>query len=84
MVPGLPAGIRWDHGRGGILATEDIPGRAKKGTMFWSGRPKFAIGWSFPLFPHFSVFGGFEHRFLFAVDADKARMGKWIDREVGS
>lgn len=35
-------------------------------------------------FPHFAAFLGFEHSVLLAVDADKARIGKWIDREAGS
>lgn len=39
LVPGMPAGLKWNYGLGGIIAMEEIPGRARKGTMFWGGLP---------------------------------------------
>ncbi|KAL2169519.1 hypothetical protein VTG60DRAFT_5988 [Thermothelomyces hinnuleus] len=33
----VPQGSRIDHGLGGILVLEDVEGRRRKGTMFFSG-----------------------------------------------
>ncbi|AEO59587.1 hypothetical protein MYCTH_2308000 [Thermothelomyces thermophilus ATCC 42464] len=33
----VPRGSRIDHGLGGILVLEDVEGRRRKGTMFFSG-----------------------------------------------
>jgi CubicO group peptidase (beta-lactamase class C family) len=39
LVPGMPVGLKWNYGLGGIIAMEEISGRAGKGTMFWGGFP---------------------------------------------
>jgi hypothetical protein len=35
----MPMGINLDHGLAGMLCLEDIKGRRRNGTMFWSGLP---------------------------------------------
>jgi CubicO group peptidase (beta-lactamase class C family) len=39
LAPGMPAGLKWNYGLGGIIAMEEMSGRAAKGTMFWGGLP---------------------------------------------
>jgi CubicO group peptidase (beta-lactamase class C family) len=39
LAPGMPVGLKWNYGLGGIIAMEEISGRAGKGTMFWGGFP---------------------------------------------
>ncbi|TGO82589.1 hypothetical protein BPOR_0798g00020 [Botrytis porri] len=36
-APSLPAGTKIDHGLGGMILLEDLEGRRRKGTMYWSG-----------------------------------------------
>ena len=35
----MPMGTKLDHGLAGMLCLEDINGRRRSGTMFWSGLP---------------------------------------------
>ncbi|KAK5989272.1 carboxylate methylbutanoyltransferase [Cladobotryum mycophilum] len=37
FVPGFPDGLKLNHGWGGVLNMEDIPGQRRKGSMTWSG-----------------------------------------------
>lgn len=37
FVPEFPAGTPVDHGIGGCINTEDVPGKRKKGSMKWGG-----------------------------------------------
>jgi len=37
MVPEFPKGMPLDHGISGIINTEDVPGKRKKGSMMWQG-----------------------------------------------
>jgi hypothetical protein len=39
MAPSMPMGTKVDYGLGGMLCLEDIEGRRRSGTMFWSGLP---------------------------------------------
>ncbi|KAK3688940.1 beta-lactamase/transpeptidase-like protein [Podospora appendiculata] len=37
MVSEFPVGMPVDHGIGGVINLEDVPGKRKKGSMMWSG-----------------------------------------------
>jgi CubicO group peptidase (beta-lactamase class C family) len=55
MTPGLPSGLKWDFGLGGIITLQDIPGRASKGTMFWGGLPNLQWVRTTPFLAGFGV-----------------------------
>ncbi|ESZ98827.1 hypothetical protein SBOR_0796 [Sclerotinia borealis F-4128] len=42
MAPGLPKETRADYALGGMIVTEDVEGRRRKGTMYWGGFPNLA------------------------------------------
>lgn len=37
MVPEFPFGTPINHGLGGVINTEDVPGKRRKGSMMWEG-----------------------------------------------
>ncbi|KAK3937359.1 acyltransferase LovD [Diplogelasinospora grovesii] len=37
MVPEFPPGTPLNHGLGGVINTEDVPGKRRKGSMMWAG-----------------------------------------------
>ncbi|KAK0713266.1 beta-lactamase/transpeptidase-like protein [Lasiosphaeria miniovina] len=37
IVPEFPVDTRIDHGLGGVINTEDVPGKRRKGSMMWQG-----------------------------------------------
>ncbi|KAM4066836.1 beta-lactamase [Hirsutella rhossiliensis] len=37
FAPEFPAGLALNHGIGGVINTEDVPGKRRKGSMMWSG-----------------------------------------------
>ncbi|KXX75112.1 Acyltransferase LovD [Madurella mycetomatis] len=52
MAPEFPVGTPMDHGLSGVMNTEDVPGKRRKGSMMWAGQcnarwwidPKTGIG----------------------------------------
>ncbi|KAF4996835.1 hypothetical protein FDECE_12291 [Fusarium decemcellulare] len=37
FAPEFPKGLRLNHGIGGVLNSEDVPGKRRKGSLMWSG-----------------------------------------------
>ncbi|KAF7961246.1 hypothetical protein EAE96_000912 [Botrytis aclada] len=42
MTPSITADVKIDHGLGGMILLENLEGRRRKGTMYWSGLPNLA------------------------------------------
>lgn len=38
MAPEFPVGTPMDHGLSGVINTEDVPGKRRKGSMMWAGQ----------------------------------------------
>ena len=37
FAPEFPKGLKLNHGIGGVLNMEDVPGKRRKGSLMWSG-----------------------------------------------
>ncbi|KAL6400890.1 Acyltransferase LovD [Ilyonectria robusta] len=37
LVPEFPVGLKLNHGLGGVMNVEDVPGKRRRGSLMWSG-----------------------------------------------